>query len=59
MVTLAEVPVSIDLSGVLHVGSSLFAVPTPVVPEVRGRVSSAAGVAFTSLPSLEELALNG
>lgn len=59
VVTFSEVPASLDLSGRLHVGSSLFAVPTPAVPEVIGGVFSAAGFAFTSLPSSEGLAING
>lgn len=59
MVTFAEVPVSLDFSGVLQVGSSLFVVPTPVVPDVRGGAFSAAGFAFTILPLSEGLALNG
>lgn len=59
MVTFAEEPVSLDFSGGLQVGSSLFAIPTPAVPEVNGGVFSAAGFAFTSLPSSEELAING
>lgn len=59
-VTFAEVPVSLDLSGGLQVGSSLFIVPTPAVPEVRGGAAfSGAGFSFTSLPiSSEGSAIN-
>lgn len=57
--TFAGVPVSLDFSGGLQVGSSLFVVPTPTVPEVRGGILSAAWFAFTSLPSSEGLAING
>lgn len=59
VVTLSEAPVSLDFSGGLHVGSSRFAVPTPAVPEVSGGFFSAAGFAFTSLPSSKGLAING
>lgn len=59
VVTFSETPVSLDFSGGLQVGSSLFAVPTPAVPEISGGVFSAAGVAFTSFPSSKGLAING
>lgn len=52
-------PVSLDSSGGLQIGSSVFAVPTPAALEVGVGIFSAAGFAFTPLPFSEGLAING